>query len=146
MSKKRGITDKQQIFCIEYVIDNNATQAAIRAGYSPTSAKLSGHRNITNDNCMAEIARLRADRAKVSKLTVDVVLNDLEEGLIMAKLKMDLNAIARFCELRGKHLAMFTDRHIDGTDVIAPALSPEDQEKVRAAVIKLVPGGRKETA
>ena len=35
---KDELTDKQRRFCEEYVIDNNATQAAIRAGYSPKTA------------------------------------------------------------------------------------------------------------
>ena len=41
------MTDKQKRFCDEYLIDCNAKQAAIRAGYSPNSAKQIGQENLT---------------------------------------------------------------------------------------------------
>lgn len=105
-----------------------------------------GHRIYVNKRVKAEIDKTMADTKAESKLTVRQVLDDLDAGLVMAKAKQDLNAIARFCELRGKHLAMFTDRHIDVADVAEPVLSPEEQEQVRAAVVKLVPGGRRSIA
>ncbi|CQR71370.1 Terminase small subunit [Sporomusa ovata DSM 2662] len=39
MGRKKGITDKQRRFVQEYLVDHNGTAAAIRAGYSPRSAK-----------------------------------------------------------------------------------------------------------
>ena len=44
--KKNIINDKQTRFCKEYVIDFNATQAAIRAGYSKKSAKVIAFENL----------------------------------------------------------------------------------------------------
>ena len=41
------MTEKQKHFCIEYLIDLNATQAAIRAGYSKKTAKVIGQENLT---------------------------------------------------------------------------------------------------
>jgi phage terminase small subunit len=38
------LTDKQQRFCQEYIVDMNATEAAVRAGYSAHTAKQQGHR------------------------------------------------------------------------------------------------------
>lgn len=49
------MTPKQQAFVIEYLRDFNATQAAIRAGYAKSSARVSGHKNITNYNIASEI-------------------------------------------------------------------------------------------
>ncbi len=40
------MTEKQKRFCDEYLIDNNATQAAIRAGYSPKTAYSIGEQNL----------------------------------------------------------------------------------------------------
>lgn len=37
------MTNKQRAFALEYMVDMNATQAAIRAGYSPKTAKQQGH-------------------------------------------------------------------------------------------------------
>ena len=45
--KKDGLTPKQKLFIDEYLIDLNATQAAIRAGYNKISAKVIGHENLT---------------------------------------------------------------------------------------------------
>lgn len=46
---------KQKRFCDEYLIDCNATQAAIRAGYSPKTAKITGAKLLTNANLKAYI-------------------------------------------------------------------------------------------
>ena len=51
-------TPKQQKFCEEYLIDLNATQAAIRAGYSEDTANQQGPRLLVNVGVQAEIQRL----------------------------------------------------------------------------------------
>ncbi len=43
-----GLTQRQDTFVTEYAKDGNATQAAVRAGYSATSARVTGHRLLTN--------------------------------------------------------------------------------------------------
>lgn len=54
-----SLTEKQRRFCDEYIKDHNATQAAIRAGYSERTASTSGYRNINNDEIKAEIDNRR---------------------------------------------------------------------------------------
>lgn len=49
------MTDKQKRFCDEYLIDCNATQAAIRAGYSPKTAKQTGYENLAKPDLKAYI-------------------------------------------------------------------------------------------
>lgn len=49
------LAEKQKRFVEEYLIDLNATQAAIRAGYSPDSAKEIGSENLTKPNIRARI-------------------------------------------------------------------------------------------
>lgn len=49
------MTRKQKRFCDEYLIDLNATQAAVRAGYSPKAAKVTGAKMLTNANLKAYI-------------------------------------------------------------------------------------------
>jgi len=72
-----NLTPKQKRFCAEYLKDLNATQAAIRAGYSKKTAKLTGHRMITNDNLQVEIQKLMKKRAERTKITQDRVLKEL---------------------------------------------------------------------
>ena len=63
------LTDKQQRFCEEYLIELNATQAAIRAGYSPTSAGTISNENMRKHAILERIAELKAERSK--KLAID---------------------------------------------------------------------------
>ncbi len=56
------LTAKQERFCQEYVIDLNATQAAIRAGYSEKTAKEQGSRLLTNVNLQKRITKLQKER------------------------------------------------------------------------------------
>ena len=58
------MTKKQTRFIEEYLIDLNATQAAIRAGYSVDSAKEIGCENLTKPNIQTAIAKAMAERSK----------------------------------------------------------------------------------
>ena len=83
MSKK--LTAKQARFKDEYLIDNNATQAAIRAGYSKKTAKSQGQRLLTNVDIKAAIKAGQKDIAKRNGLTIDDILDELEEARKIAK-------------------------------------------------------------
>ena len=68
------LSDKRKAFVREYLIDLNATQAAIRAGYSPKTAKLTGHRLLTDDNVQAAIEKGRRKAEKRAEVTLDDIL------------------------------------------------------------------------
>jgi len=68
---------KQEAFVREYLIDLNATQAAIRAGYSINSAKEIGCENLTKPNIREEIERQRAIRAERLEIKGDDILRAL---------------------------------------------------------------------
>ncbi|MGH1397824.1 MAG: terminase small subunit [Alphaproteobacteria bacterium] len=57
-----GLTARQEQFCREYLIDLNATQAAIRAGYSENSAKEIGSENLTKPHIQRHIEDLKQSR------------------------------------------------------------------------------------
>lgn len=78
MEKKSKLTDKQEMFCQEYMIDLNATQAAIRAGYSKNTAKDIACENLAKPNIQARIAELKESRLKRVELTQDEVLEELK--------------------------------------------------------------------
>jgi phage terminase small subunit len=73
----RKITEKQAAFCREYLVDLNATQAAIRAGYSEKTAKSIGQENLTKPDVQAEVQRLMENRAKRTEIKADRVLQEL---------------------------------------------------------------------
>ena len=68
------LTPKQQRFVDEYLIDLNATQAAIRAGYSARSAAVEGARLLTNAKVGAAVAAAQSARATRTQITADAVL------------------------------------------------------------------------
>lgn len=71
------MTKKQKRFVEEYLIDLNATQAAIRAGYSPATAKEIGCENLTKPNISAAISQAMAERSRRTGINQDRVLQEL---------------------------------------------------------------------
>lgn len=72
-----GLTPKQEAFCNEYLVDLNATQAAIRAGYSAKTAKSVGSENLSKPDVQSYLAERQADRAKRTEIDADYVLRRL---------------------------------------------------------------------
>lgn len=71
------LTPKQQCFVDEYLIDFNATQAAIRAGYSARTARVIGQENLLKPAIAAALARAQAGRRIVARITADEVVEGL---------------------------------------------------------------------
>ena len=65
------MTDKQDRFCEEYMIDLNATQAAIRAGYSPKTAREQAPRLLANVSIQNRIAQLQAEQSRRTGVSAD---------------------------------------------------------------------------
>ena len=77
MAKKGKLTEKQQRFVDEYLIDLNATQAAIRAGYSVKTADAIGCENLTKPNIQQAIAEHMAERSRRTGVNQDRVVLEL---------------------------------------------------------------------
>ncbi|MCI7099855.1 MAG: terminase small subunit [Lachnospiraceae bacterium] len=71
------MTAKQKRFVEEYLIDLNATQAAIRAGYSPETAGSIGNENLKKPEIRARIDKAMAERSKRTGINQDRVLQEL---------------------------------------------------------------------
>lgn len=71
------LTDRQERFCKEYIIDCNATQAYIRAGYSPRGANALAARMMAKDSIRARIAELMAEKDAALIAKGDEVLKTL---------------------------------------------------------------------
>ncbi|MWQ73507.1 terminase small subunit, partial [Glaesserella parasuis] len=131
---KFKLTDKQQRFVEEYLIDLNATQAAIRAGYSEDTAKEMGYENLTKPHIQKAIQEAQNKRAERVNVTQDDVLRGLLEVIAMStgkqkitetelskvdgsivpmdveKVCFEPHAANKALELLGKHLGMFKDK------------------------------------
>ena len=73
---EKKLTPKQKRFVDEYLIDLNATQAAIRAGYSPKTANEQGARLLANVSIAQTIQKAMQDREQRTEITQDRVLQE----------------------------------------------------------------------
>ena len=71
------MTKKQKLFVAEYLIDLNATQAAIRSGYSVDTAGEIGHENLKKPEIQKAIAKAMAERSKRTGVNQDRVVQEL---------------------------------------------------------------------
>lgn len=125
------LTAKQQRFCDEYLIDLNATQAAIRAGYSKKTAKQIGQENLTKldiktyiDARMAEKEKaMIADQDEVLKYLTSVIRDKTDSEAIVVEGIGDGCSEARIvrvkpsekdklkaAELLGKRYGLYTEK------------------------------------
>lgn len=74
---KPELTPKQERFCQEYLIDLNATQAAIRAGYSAKTADVQAARLLGNVQVQRFVDDLKKERAAVTGITAERVLTEI---------------------------------------------------------------------
>ncbi len=129
------LTAKQARFVAEYLIDLNATQAAIRAGYSEKTASETGYENLRKPQIAEAVQKALAERSERTEVTQDYVLTSIMKTMERCKqaepvvyqngdpvligtpsgdlapaYKFDANAVLKGAELLGRHLAMFTDK------------------------------------
>jgi phage terminase small subunit len=110
-----ALNARQQRFVEEYLIDLNATQAAIRAGYSAATANSIGPKLLVNIGIQAALQSAQALRSERTQITADKVLTDIEliklDAMRFDGEKMINHAAAlKACELQGKNLKMFVDK------------------------------------
>lgn len=74
-----SLTSLRLAFCEQYVIDRNATQAAIRAGYKESNAYASGNYLLQQSEVVEKIAQLDAEIRERNKITKDTIIRDICE-------------------------------------------------------------------
>lgn len=119
------LTEKQRQFVREYLIDLNATQAAIRTGYSAKTAKVQGSRLLTNVAVQAAIQIAKSERAARKVIDQDYVLDVIQNtidrcrqaepvldknGQPTGEYKFDASAVLKGAELLGRHLGTWNDK------------------------------------
>lgn len=105
------LTPKQQRFVDEYCVDLNATQAAIRAGYSPKTAGSQANRLLKNVNVAVAVARQQVRATEKVEVNQAWVLSKLVTNAEWAMRDERPTTVGlRALELIGKHLGMFVER------------------------------------
>ena len=109
-----GLSFKVAAFVQEYLIDLNGTQAAVRAGYSPRTAKTQGSFLLTKPDVQLALQKFAAARTERTQIDQDWVLDNLRANMVGAMSEGDRSAANRALELLGRHLRMFpADTHIN---------------------------------
>ena len=104
------LTNKQEMFCLEYLIDLNATQAAIRAGYSEKTSYSIGQENLNKPDIATRIQELMNKRSKKTGITAEWVLKGIESLTDELRHSEDPSKAFKGYELGGKHLKLFTEK------------------------------------
>ena len=105
-----SLTLKQQRFVDEYLIDFNATQAAIRSGYSENTAQQIGAENIRKPLIEAEIKKRTGALEEKALITKEMVIQGLlSEAETFGEGSSHSARVSAWAHL-GKHLKMFTDK------------------------------------
>ena len=101
------LTNKQKRFCEEYLIDLNATQAAIRAGYSQKSASRFSIELLNKTHVSAYIEKLRQEQQQRTQITADAVIGELAKIAAAEDVQITGKEKIKALELLGKHLGLF---------------------------------------
>lgn len=147
-------TEKQDLFCLEYLVDLNATKAAQRAGYSEKTAYSIGSELLKKPEILMRIKEAMDERSKQTMVDATFVVEGFKEVFarcmqrvpvlefdpvekrLVQKKEIDENGnevgvwefdsvgANKALEMLGKHLAMFTEKSIQKTITEQP-LFPE---------------------
>lgn len=136
--KPQKLTAKQKRFCDEYLVDLNASRAAIASGYSPKTARQTACENLEKPiikeylkKRMAEKeSSLIADQDEVLKYLTSVMRGNETDEVITASgrrgtKKVDAKDRIKAAELLGKRYGIYTDKF--QADIIVPVFSGEDE-------------------
>lgn len=104
------LTEKQKRFVEEYLIDLNATQAAIRAGYRENSAMEQGYQLLQKTSVQHAIQQAQNKRSKRTEISQDDVIKGLMLEATREGEGSSHSARVSAWSLLGKHLGMFKDR------------------------------------
>lgn len=104
------LTAKQSRFAEEYLIDLNATQAAIRAGYSAKTARQAGAENLSKPNIASAVAEGAEKRVQKAEVTAHDVISGLYREATREGDGSSHSARVSAWGLLGKYHKLFTDR------------------------------------
>ena len=134
-----SLNARQTAFVQEYLIDKNATQAAIRAGYSKRTAKSQGQRLLTHVDIDRLVTNELAKMSEDAGITAEAVIVTIKRLLKTAEDKGNVHAALKACDMLAKHLGMYIERiesnHAVELSWAAPPALP-DPTVIDAVIVK----------
>jgi len=137
------LTDMQEKFCEEYLVDLNMTQAALRAGYSPTRAAAQASNLVDKPQVRQRIQELKAVRSEKTAISAEWVLRECVESYHYNKEKIvdrhgnevmrNPSVAAKFLEMAGRHV---------GVRAFDPKVEPEQEKSLSELTIDQLIGLR----
>jgi phage terminase small subunit len=125
------LTDMQEKFCEEYLVDLNMTQAAVRAGYSPAAAAAQASKLVDKPQVQERIQELKAARSQKTSIDAEWVLRECVESYHYNKERVvdrwgnevmrNASIAAKFLELAGRHV---------GVRAFDPKVEPEAEKSL----------------
>lgn len=146
------MTPKQQQFCQEYVVDLNATQAAVRAGYSERTARQIASENLSKPDIQEEIRMVMEQRRQRTEISADWVIHHLrelversmqiepardEENRVIGTYRFNGNVAVRALDLLARHLGMFKpdSGNSEELESMEEVIRDRERERVRQTII-----------
>ncbi len=126
------LNKKQKLFCDEYLVDLNATAAALRSGYSKKTARSIGQENLTKPDIKKYINDKLGERSEVNSLTSDKVIAELSKGAFanIDPSTMKYSDKLKCLEILSKYFGL-----LDGT---AQKNSPADKHAITSRLLEAV--------
>lgn len=116
-----ALTVKQERFVEEYLVDLNATQAAIRAGYSSKTAEQMGYQLLQKTSVQKALQEAIEERSKRTGITQEKVIEEIgkiafAEAHDYSDTDLKYSNKLKALELLGKHLGMFDGKSGEGRE------------------------------
>ena len=149
------LRDKQELFCNEYIVDLNATQAAIRAGYSKKTAQEQSSRLLSNVIIQDRISELKQGRIERVKIDADWVLVSAkkvfdrcmqeeeiksDDGATIGQYKFEHSGANKALEIIGKHVKVRAFEKEEEMDNVGESLNITFNVSEPVKVVKVTNG------
>lgn len=131
------LTDQKALFCKEYIIDLNATQAAIRAGYSENTAYSQGQRLLKTVEVQEELQRLMKKRSEKVELTANDVLQEIKD-LLSTDINDIMEIVTREVIVRDHKGNIMYDEQGDPITEVMQTTRLKDTKQMSKAAIKSI--------
>jgi len=129
------LNDRQKQFCLEYLVDLNATQAAIRSGYSTKTAGSVGSENLTKPEIVKEIKKQIDKTQDRTKVKIDRIVKELEKIVFfdIKSIVKDYNECGvtfhTIDNIDGATIAHISEKHNTKDGIIYIDMKPHDKLK-----------------